>query len=79
MTARMDGVHSRERPSDMHRQNIQREDLEFALLIERRLAARYRPFSPVWDCARVRIEELERDIRHMNARIEPASLAATTS
>jgi hypothetical protein len=62
----------------MHRQNIQREDLEFALFVERRLAARYRPFSAVWDCARVRIEELERDIRHLDARMEPESLVATT-
>lgn len=53
--------------------------LEFELMTARRRAAEYRPFSPAWDVAMARVEELERGLPSASRAHVEAWMVATCS
>jgi hypothetical protein len=55
----------------MFRPNLDRMDVEFKLLIARRRADQCVPYSPSWDAAMGLVDDLEAEIRRLDALAQP--------
>jgi hypothetical protein len=63
----------------MHRDIDERTGLRYALVIERRLAARYQTTNPASHIVRARINDLERDLRRLDASLERVGQTAAVA
>ena len=61
----------------MFRPNLERMDLEFKLLIAQRRADQCSAYSPSWDAAMGLVDDLEAEIRRLDAVAHPVSQYST--
>jgi hypothetical protein len=57
----------------MYRIKLLRMNVDVDLLIARRRMAEYAPYSPAWDAAMARVEDLEREAWHLDELLEPSA------
>lgn len=62
----------------MYRPNLERMDVEFELLIAQRRASDCSPFSPASDAAMGLVDDLEDEIRRLDAGAHPRTLLSVS-